>query len=64
MSGDGWAPVDVSLYNQVGSRVSAFHLGPIQGEKRVEIPATLAPGVYFAEAHAGTHRTTAKVVLW
>ena len=64
LSGDGTAPVNLQLYNQVGSRVSAFRLGPIEGEKRIELPATLTPGVYFAEAQKGTHRSTLKVVLW
>ena len=64
LSGDGTTPVNVQLYNLVGSRVNAFHLGPIIGEKRIELPATLAPGVYFAEAQRGTYRTTVKVVLW
>jgi hypothetical protein len=64
LSGDGTTPVNLQLYNQVGSRVSAFRLGPIEGEKRIELPATLTPGVYFAEAQKGTYRSTLKVVLW
>ena len=64
LSGDGTAPVNVQLYNQVGSRVSAFHLDPIKGEKRIDLPATLAPGVYFATAQRGTYRSRVKVVLW
>jgi hypothetical protein len=64
LSGDGTTPVNVQLYNQVGSRVKAFHLGPIKGERRIELPATLSPGVYFAEAQKGAYRTTVKVVLW
>jgi hypothetical protein len=64
LSGDGSAPVTVELYNQVGSRVSSFHLGPIKVEKRIELPATLPPGVYFAEAQEGAYRSTVKVVLW
>jgi len=64
LSGDGTAPVNVQLYNQVGSRVSEFHLGPINGEKRVELPATLAPGIYFATAQKGISRSNVKVVLW
>jgi hypothetical protein len=64
LSGDGTATVDVQLYNQVGSRVSAFHLDPINGEKRISLPATLAPGVYFATAQMATYRSTVKVVLW
>jgi hypothetical protein len=62
--GDGISPVSVQLYNQVGSRVSEFHLGPINGEKRIELPATLAPGVYFALKKRGADRSTVKVVLW
>jgi hypothetical protein len=64
LSGDGTAPVDVQLYNQVGSRVNAFHLGPINGEKRIALPAALVPGVYFATAQKGTYRNTVKVVFW
>jgi hypothetical protein len=64
LSGDGSTPVYVQLYNQVGSRVSALHLGSIEGEKRIELPATLTPGAYFAEAQKGTYRSTLKVVLW
>jgi len=64
LSGDGVASVNVKLYNQVGSRVGKYDLGPIKGEKRVELPATLVPGIYFATAQKGTHRGTAKVVLW
>ena len=64
LSGDGSAPVNVALYNQLGSRVSTFHLGPFKGEKRIELPATLAPGVYFATARKGTCRSTVKAVLW
>jgi hypothetical protein len=64
VSGDGSAPVTVEFYNQLGSRVNAFHLGPIKGEKRIELPAPLAPGVYFAEAQKGAYRTTVKVVIW
>lgn len=64
LSGDGTTPVNVQLYNQVGSRVNAFHLGPIKGERRIELPATLAPGVYFATAQKGAYRTTVKVVTW
>jgi hypothetical protein len=62
--GDGTAPVSVRLYNQIGSRVSEFQLGPFNGEKRIELPATLPPGVYFATAQKGIHRSTVKVVLW
>jgi len=64
LSGDGTAMVNVQLYNQVGSLVSEFHIGPINGEKRIELPATLPPGIYFATAQKGTNRSTAKVVLW
>ena len=64
LSGNGMAPVSVQLYNQVGSRVSEFHLGPIAGEKTIELPATLAPGIYFALAQKGINRSTVKVVLW
>jgi hypothetical protein len=64
LSDDGTAPVNVQLYNQVGSRVSEFHLGPINGEKRIELPATLAPGIYFATAQRGSYRSMVKVVLW
>jgi hypothetical protein len=56
--------VDVRLYDQVGANVGAFHLGPFGGEKRIELPATLVPGIYFATAQKGTYRSTAKVVLW
>ncbi len=64
LSGDGTTPVSVQLYNQVGSRVSEFHLGPINGEKRIALPATLAPGIYFATAQKGASRSTSKVVVW
>jgi hypothetical protein len=64
LSGDGTAPLNVQLYNQVGSRVSELHLGPIKGEKRIGLPATLSPGIYFAVAQRGISRSTAKVVLW
>lgn len=64
LSDDGTAPVNVQLYNQVGARVSEFHLGPIRAEKKIELPATLAPGIYFARAQVGTDRSTVKVVLW
>jgi hypothetical protein len=64
LSGDGTARVNVQLYNQVGSRVGEFRLGPFNGEKRIELPATLAPGVYFSVVQKGTNRSTAKVVLW
>jgi hypothetical protein len=64
LSGDGTTPASVQLYNQVGSRVGEFRLGPFSGDKRIELPATLAPGVYFATAQKGTNRSTVKVVLW
>ena len=64
LSSDGTASVNVQLYNQVGSRVSEFHLGPINGEKRIELPATLVPGIYFATMQRCISRSTAKVVLW
>jgi hypothetical protein len=64
LSGDGTAAVDVQLYNQLGARVSTFHLGPINGEKRIELPATLARGIYFATAQKGIYRSATKVVLW
>jgi hypothetical protein len=64
LSGDGTAPVSVQLYNQVGSRVSESRLSTFNGEKRIELPATLAPGIYFATVQKGTSRSTAKVVLW
>jgi hypothetical protein len=64
LSGDGTAPVIVQLYNQVGSRVGDYDLGPFRGEKRIELPATFAPGIYFATARKGTNRSTAKIVLW
>jgi len=64
LSGDGTAPVNVHLYNQVGSRVSEFQFSAFSGEKRIELPATLAPGIYFATAQNGTNRSTVKVVLW
>ena len=64
LSGDGTAPVEADLYDQLGSRISKFHVGPFTGEKRLELPATLPPGIYFAAAQKGTYRTTVKVVLW
>jgi hypothetical protein len=64
VSNNGTAPVTVQLYNQVGSRVGEFQFSPFSGEKRIELPATLAPGIYFATAQKGTNRSTAKVVLW
>jgi hypothetical protein len=64
LSDDGTAPVDVQLYDQVGARVRAFHLGLVPGEKRIELPATLAPGVYFATTQKEVHRSAVKVVLW
>jgi hypothetical protein len=64
LSNDGTSSVDLQLYNQVGSRVSEFRLGPFNGEKRIELPATLAPGIYFVTAQRGIYRSTAKVVLW
>jgi hypothetical protein len=64
LSNDGTARVNLQLYNQVGSRVGEHNLGLFRGEKRFELPATLAPGIYFATAQKGTHRTTVKVVLW
>jgi hypothetical protein len=64
LSSDGTAKIDVQLYNQVGSRVGEYDFGPFRGEKRFELPATLAPGIYFATALRGTYRSTAKVVLW
>ncbi|MCX6843475.1 MAG: hypothetical protein NTX53_14475 [candidate division WOR-3 bacterium] len=64
LSGDGTAPVNVQLYNQLGSRVATFPLGTVNGERRVELPATLAPGVYFAEAREGPYRSAVKVALW
>jgi hypothetical protein len=64
LTGDGTAPVIVQLYNQVGFRVGEHDLGPFRGEKRIELPATLAPGIYFATAQKGTSRSTVKVVLW
>ena len=64
LSGDGSTPVNVQLYNQVGSRVSEFCLGPVKGERRIELPATLPPGVYFATAQMATYSSTIKVVLW
>jgi len=64
LSNDGTAPVNVQLFNQVGSRVSEFRLSPFNGEKRIELPATLAPGIYFATVQKGTYRSIAKVVLW
>lgn len=63
LSGDGTAPVSVQFYNQLGSRVAAFHLGTVNGEKRIELPATLSPGVYFATVQKGAYRNTVKVVI-
>ena len=64
LSGDGTAPVSVQLYNQVGSRISEFHLGPISGEQRIELPATLAPGVYFATCKVAERTLRTKFVLF
>jgi len=64
LGSDGSAPVMLALYNHVGSRVSATHLGRFTGERRVQLPATLPPGIYFATAQKGTRRSTVKVVLW
>jgi hypothetical protein len=64
LSSDGTAPVSVRLYNQVGSRVSEFHLGPIKGEKRIAFPATLAPGIYFANCRFGERTLKTKLVLY
>ena len=64
LSNDGTTSVNVHLYNQVGSRVGEYNLGQFRGVKRIELPATLAPGIYFATAQEGTYRSTAKVVLW
>jgi hypothetical protein len=64
LSGDGSMPMTVQIYNQVGARVSAFQLGLVVGEKRIELPSTLASGVYFATAQKGIYRSTARVVLW
>ncbi len=64
LSSDGTAPVEVQLYSQVGSRVSAFDLGTFAGEKRIELPSTLAPGIYFALAQMGAKQTRSKAVVW
>jgi hypothetical protein len=64
LSGDGTAPVNVQLYNQVGLRVSEFRLGPVNGEKRIELPAKLAPGVYFANCRLGERTLKTKLVLY
>lgn len=64
MSGDGTAPANVQIYNQVGVRVGEFYLDPVKGEKRITLPTTLAPGIYFAVAQEGANRSTVKVVLW
>ncbi|MBN2465039.1 hypothetical protein JXD38_05390 [candidate division WOR-3 bacterium] len=64
VSSDGTAPVSVQIYNQVGSRVNEYYLGPVRGEKRIEFPKTLAPGIYFAVARRGACRNSVKVVLW
>lgn len=64
VSGDGSAPVSVQLYNQVGSRVGAFDLGPIRSEKRIELPASFAPGVYFASCRVGQRELRAKFVVY
>ncbi len=64
VSGDGTTPVSVRLHNQVGARVSEFHLGTLRGVKRIELPPTLASGIYFAVALKGASRSTVKVVLW
>jgi hypothetical protein len=64
LSGDGTAPVSVQIYNQVGSRVNEYYLGPMRGEKRIELPKTLALGIYFASAQRGMDRSMVKVVLW
>ena len=64
LSSDGTAPMNVQIYNQVGSRVAEYDLGSFSGEKRFELPATLSPGIYFATSQKGTYRGTVKVVLW
>ncbi|HTW92465.1 MAG TPA: hypothetical protein VMH22_12250 [bacterium] len=64
VTGDGTAPVSVQLYNQIGSRVSVFDLGPLKGEKRIELPVTLAPGVYFARCRSGGRTAKTKLVLY
>jgi hypothetical protein len=64
LSNNGTAPVSAQLYNQIGSRVGEYDFSPFSGEKRIELPTTLAPGIYFAVAQKGTNRSTVKVVLW
>lgn len=64
LSTDGTASVNVQLYNQIGSRVNEFHHGPVSDEKSIELPLSLAPGIYFAVAQLGTNRSTVKAVLW
>jgi hypothetical protein len=61
---DGSSPVEVQVYDQVGVRVLAHRFSPTVGERRIELPAALPPGVYFAVAQQGVHRSTVKVVLW
>jgi hypothetical protein len=64
LHGDGMTPVNVQLYNQVGARVSEFHLGPVNGEKRIELSVTLAPGIYFASCRFGERTLKTKFVLY
>jgi hypothetical protein len=64
VTGNGVSPVTVELYNQLGSHVSTFHLGPIRGEKRVEIPASLAAGVYFVDCTCRATTISTKLVLY
>jgi hypothetical protein len=64
LSGNGTARVNVQLYNQVGSRVGEFRLSPFNGEKRIELPATLAPGIYFANCRFGERTLKTKLVLY
>jgi len=64
LSGDVSTPVYVQLYNQVGARVSEFCLGPVKGERRIELPATLAPGVYFASCRLAGSTLKTKLVLY
>jgi hypothetical protein len=64
LPGDDGTPTSVELHNQVGVHVLAHRFSPTVGERRIELPAALPPGVYFAVAQQGVHRSTVKVVLW
>jgi len=64
LTGNGSTPLDVGFYNQVGSRVFFCHLGVFQNERRIEVPARLAAGVYFVDCTCGATTTSTKLVLY